>query len=150
MRGGGAARRIPRGRTGSHGFSLIEVLVSFTILALFVAAAFQVYATGIRSTALAGEYARAQTLARSRLDVLAAAPALAPGEETGQTTLDGHGRILRWRATVTDYPVPVRTESPDSPMVLLLAAVEVSWDAEDGSATPRRFELRALLLGAPK
>lgn len=143
-------RRIPAGRTGIRGFSLVEVLVSFTILALFIAAAFPVYVTGIRSTTLAGEYARAQTLARSQLDILAGVPALAPREDAGRTALDGVGPTFRWRVRVTDYPIPdVARGGPDSPTVPLLAVVEVSWDGESRAGTPHRFEIRALLLGRP-
>ena len=147
MKSGGAMRRIAAGRDGIRGFSLVEILVSFTVLALFIATAFHVYVTGIRSTALAGEYARAQTLARSQLDALAAVPRLAPGEDAGRTASDG-GPAFHWRARVTEYPVPdIATGDPASAAVPLLAVVEVTWEGESGAGPPRRFEIRALLLG---
>ena len=151
MKSGGRARRNQAGRTAIRGFSLVEVLVAFTVLALFIAAAFQVYVSGIRSTALAGEYARAHTLARSRLDTLAALPAPVPREDSGRAASAGDGPTFRWRAKVTSYPVPgVAGADRGAPTIPLLAVVEVTWNGESGTRTPRRFEIRALLLGEPR
>lgn len=50
-----------------RGFSLLEVLVAFAILALAVATILSLFASGLRNTAVAAEYARALTLAESHL-----------------------------------------------------------------------------------
>ena len=145
-------RAAPQGRAAlkkrSAGFSLIEILAAFTLLAVFIATAFQVYTAGLRSTARAGDYARAQTLARSRLDTLAAAPVLEPGEESGQVTAHRGARVFRWRTTLTDYPLPDyagRNLEPPAPP--LLAVVEVAWDGDSMAEARHRFRLSALLLG---
>lgn len=132
-------------RAESRGFSLIEVLISLTLLALFIAAAFQVYSGGMRSAVMAGDYARAQTLARSRMDMIAAAPVV--GEESGEAPAGG-GPTFRWRTAVTDYPLPAGASAgEESTVVPLLAVVEVTWGGGSPPEAPRRFELRALLLG---
>ena len=49
------------------GYSLMEVLVAFAILSLAVGAILSLFATGLRNTAVASDYARALTLAESQL-----------------------------------------------------------------------------------
>lgn len=128
-----------------RGFSLLEVLAAFTVLSLFVTAAFQAFSVGADVTERYGDHIRAQMLARSTLETLAAGRALAPGEKKGQVVLDGSDRIFRWRAVIADYELPgSRRESPHAP---LRAIVEVTWG---DAAAYGSFELNALLLGAPR
>ncbi|RMD70536.1 MAG: prepilin-type N-terminal cleavage/methylation domain-containing protein [Gammaproteobacteria bacterium] len=54
----------------NKGFSLLEVLVAFAILALSLGTLMQVFSTGLRNQGVAEDYARAVTLARSRLAAL--------------------------------------------------------------------------------
>lgn len=49
------------------GFSLIEVLVAFSIFAMSLGVIFQIYGTGARSTILSDEYTRAVMIAQSKL-----------------------------------------------------------------------------------
>ena len=148
MKGGRFIRRGAAVAANARGFSLIEILVSFTLLALFIATAFQVYSIGMRSTALASDYARAQTLARSKLATLAALPTLLPGEESGRLAIGRDARMFRWQISLMDYALLAVEESgPGSLTRPLLAIVEVTWDGENEATAPHRFQLRALLLG---
>ena len=148
MRYGGLIRSTPLGRARGRGFSLVEILVAFTLLTLFVATSFQAFSAGIRSAALTGDHARAHILARSKLESLAASPTLEPGEDNGQVTIEAT-RTFRWRTILADYVLPDEAEGrPESRARPLLAVVEVTW--ESGVATPLRYELRALLLAHPQ
>lgn len=49
------------------GFSLLEVLVAFSILAVSLGILFQIYSKGAYSARLANDYANAVTIAQSRL-----------------------------------------------------------------------------------
>lgn len=49
------------------GFSLLETLVSFTVLTLVITVIFQIYTNGTRSTMLSYEYTRAIVIAQSEL-----------------------------------------------------------------------------------
>lgn len=52
------------------GFSLLEVLVAFSILAVSLGILFQIYSKGAYSARLADEYANAVTIAQSRLSIV--------------------------------------------------------------------------------
>jgi len=115
-----------RGKTAHSliegGFTLLEVLVAFAILAFALAAAYGVFSDASRSVASGERYGQALALAESRLAAIDAAP---PGE-----TWDGSGEyedIYRW--TVETSPLP-DTVSDSVPLVPVAVSVTVSW--EDG------------------
>lgn len=140
--------RVPVRRARSRGFTLIEILAAFTILALFITTTFEVLSSGVRSAALSARYAKAQTLAHSRLAELAATEPLMPGEESGQVALDDDASFLHWRTTLDSYPIDGKRESdPQAPLVPLRAVVEVTWSDPGKPAPVHRVALRALLLG---
>ena len=125
----------------SRGFSLIETLVAFTILGLFVTTAFQAFFTGMSANVRTGEYAKAQILAKSKLENLSVSDVLVPGENGGQVILDGGTQIFRWRTRIEDD----RKKTTGS-LIPLSAVVEVTWDSGGTVSVPRTFELHALLI----
>jgi general secretion pathway protein I len=72
----------PAIRETTAGFTLIEVLVAFTIAALMLGALSQVFSTGIGSAALANAEKEALLIAQSSLDELGAGELLTPRETT--------------------------------------------------------------------
>jgi len=126
--------RQPRQR----GFSLLEVLVAFSILALALAALFTLFGTAVRSTAVARDYQRALLVAESRLAYLqgVASRQLTVASEQGETA-DGY----LWNSEVT----PLEQEPPAVAGVSLYQlAVQVSWQ-EGGQQ--RQIDLKTLRLG---
>lgn len=129
-------RHLPIGR--QRGFSLLEVLVAFTILALAVGTILSLFATGLRNTAVASDYARALTLAESQLayyqgiDPQRLESGLSEGEEQGFT----------WRSRVTPYEDVATTGGATR---LYLIDVDVQWQG-DGRA--RSVQLSTLRIGA--
>ncbi len=71
----------PADNRSSAGFTLIEILVAFTVATLLLGALYQVFSTGLRSSASAEHYADAVLLAESGLDALVGT-AVAVGETT--------------------------------------------------------------------
>lgn len=70
-------------KKNNHGFSLIEVLVAFSIFALSLGVIFQIYSTGTRSTLLGDEYSRATVIAQSKLAAIGIEENQSLGESTG-------------------------------------------------------------------
>lgn len=77
-------RARPRSPSSARGFTLIEVLVAFTILAFTLAALIQVFTAGLRSSDAVDRHLMATMLARSVLDDLGAEIPVAAGETSGE------------------------------------------------------------------
>ncbi|HEX8031926.1 MAG TPA: prepilin-type N-terminal cleavage/methylation domain-containing protein [Vicinamibacterales bacterium] len=80
-----AALRSRNGATRSageaqSGFTLIEILVAFTVAALLLGALYQIFSTGLRSASATEDYSNAILLAESALEVFGVEEALVPGE----------------------------------------------------------------------
>ena len=132
----------PRGRRGterSAGFTLIEILVAFTVAALLLGALYQLFSTGLRSSAAAENYESAMLLAESGLDALAGT-ALAAGE-----TIDRLGRFER-RTSVRRRPDLLSTDAPSVPVPYEIE-VRVAW--REG-VRERSLSLSTLRAGPPE
>jgi general secretion pathway protein I len=143
----------------ARGFSLLEVLVAFVILALALGVIMRVFSQGMSRVSESDAYARAVTLAQSKLAQLGADIPLAEGE------LSGEGEdALRWRVRLGAYEadkVQAAKEAADTaqaanagsaapaplPVRLWQVEVEVSWDADQ---TPPRSVRLATLKLAPR
>jgi general secretion pathway protein I len=130
-----------------RGFTLLEVLIAFTIATLALAMLFRGAGAGMVSAERAGRYEEAVSRAKSHLAAIGRNAAVAPGDAEGD---DGNG--FRWRLHVTQVAVsqPADRNGPggqvvngmasnvQSPPVALFAiSVAVSW-MEQG----RRREVR--------
>ncbi len=125
-------------RRACRGFSLLEVLVAFTILAMLLGALFQVFSGGLRAARSGAQYTRATVIAQSRLAAVGVEQPLREGVSSG--TDDGP---YHWRVTVSPYlddQMPV----VDHVLQPLTVHVEVFWE-EGGSA--RSVSLTSMLLG---
>ncbi|MGE5090224.1 MAG: type IV pilus modification PilV family protein, partial [Candidatus Levyibacteriota bacterium] len=84
------------------GFSLLEVLVAFMIVALVVTALFRLFGGAMANVSAADDWTRALLVGQSRL---AAAAAAQPLRETTETGSEDDGRI-EWRTSVVAYVPP--------------------------------------------
>ncbi len=127
--------------TGARGFTLLEVLVAFTITALALGVVFQTYGRGAHAMAAAAHYSRAVTLADSLLAVAGVEEELAPGEVAGESE-DG----FRWVRTTSEHvDIEIVDEGPQSQGVSAWEVeVEVSWNQGQRS---RSLQLATLRLG---
>ena len=83
-----------------QGFSLLEVLVSFVILALTLTVLLRAYGTSVRNAGLAEQHLRAATVAESLLARLGRDVALQPGEASGEIG------AYRWHWLMQPYELP--------------------------------------------
>ncbi|WP_298718568.1 prepilin-type N-terminal cleavage/methylation domain-containing protein [uncultured Oceanisphaera sp.] len=70
-------------RTRQQGFSLLEVLVAFTILTITLGVLLNIFSLAIRTTQSAQQQQKAMLLAESKLTELYAGTTLQPGREQG-------------------------------------------------------------------
>jgi general secretion pathway protein I len=130
FRGDGYAR--PGSRVA--GFSLLEVLAAFVILALVATALFRLFSGALGNATLADEYSRASLYAESRLATLGVEGGLKEGSTRGNSD-DG---LYTWTASISPYTVPNSTpdlESSTAAMAVRLwkLAVTVNWPGASGS-----------------
>jgi prepilin-type N-terminal cleavage/methylation domain-containing protein len=108
-RGASPSTRTPR-PSGESGFTLLEVLVAFAVLAVMIVPILQVFGGGLGSTETARAYSTAALLARSRLAEVGPEDALEEGETTG--TFEGY----QWRRTISRTELTaVEAEDSDEP-----------------------------------
>jgi general secretion pathway protein I len=107
----------------SRGFSLLEVLVAFSIAALSLGVLFQIYAKGTTAAILGEEYAQAIVIAESKLAELSVAGNLDGAENSGR-----ENDKYDWEVSVEDY---VDEEDLDFTPTLLLKQVKitVTWNS---------------------
>jgi general secretion pathway protein I len=110
------------------GYTLIEVLVAFMILALALTVLLRIFAGGVRNVSVSSEYARAVLIAESRLTAAGMDGALAPGETSGIEE-----DRFAWTRTVHEY-----TPSPDykasvQNVLAYYVTVSVAWPYGDST-----------------
>lgn len=130
-----------------RGFSLLEVLVAFVILALVATALFRLFSGSLANVGAAEEYSRAVIVAESVLAETGGAQPLREGSRNGSAD---DGRIS-WRANVAPWDPP--DVSPDlanasSLMPLRLYRIDVETEFPAPSGGQRKIVLSTTRLGA--
>jgi len=126
------ARRQLR-RVSQRGFSLLEVLVAFVILALVGTVLSQLYSSSLRNAGAAEEWSRAALVAEGQL---AAATAVVPLREGSSSGSADDGRI-NWTTRVEPYVASdvspeLLTASQTLPLALLRVSVNVTFPGNAG------------------
>src|SRR5450432_3609457 len=86
----------PPPRTRESGFTLIEVVVAFVLLALVLATSFEIFTTGFAREALLEDQSRALLIAQSRLAETGVEENLKEGETHGES----EDRRFQWTVNV--------------------------------------------------
>ena len=138
-------RRGAAGKSRDQGFSLLEVLVAFVVLALALGTMTTGVALAMRSDARTRATQGVLRVAQSQLEAAGLSATLEPGQRTGMI-----GQRYRWRQTTVEVlPSTLRPQpsdaKPDAKPVQSSASLRAFWvtmvvDADDGT----RVELAAL------
>ena len=118
----------------SAGFSLLEVLAAFVVLALVGTALFRIFSGALGNASLSDEYSRATLYAESLLASPGVETPLREGTQQGNSE-DGK---YAWTAQTAPYRVPGSTPDLDAaadlmPVRLWHIAVTVRWPGVAGS-----------------
>jgi general secretion pathway protein I len=117
-----------------RGFSLLEVLAAFVILALVGTALFRLFSGALGNASLADEYSRATLYAESRLAAVTVETPLKEGSVQGNSD-DGR---YAWAAVIAPYTPPGSTPDLDGvavamPVRLWKLGVTVTWPGVSGN-----------------
>lgn len=125
-----------------RGFSLLEILVAFAILSIFLGVLLNIFAGGVRSADLTGQYARAVQLAESLLASVGHDVTLEPKVMNGVAD-----DIYRWRIVIEPYTPPEPEWQPEKVQVQAFqVGVTIHWPS---GLSERQFALSSLRL-APR
>ncbi len=111
------------------GFTLLEVVVAFTVAALVVAAAFQVFGTAFGGSARAERQTLALLTAESKLAEVGHTLPLVPGTRNGDAAGD-----LRWTVRIVGEGDAREANAPRGPLRSYSVSVTVRWGARDAEA----------------
>jgi len=124
----------------ARGYTLIEVLVAFTILALALTVLFRIFSTGIGNVDVAAQYTQAVLVAEARLDALGLSEPLEPGRTEGVAA-----DRFAWTRTITAVDLGLEAD-PGGQVRAYRVQVAVEWPATSG---PRRIEFATVRLEQP-
>ncbi|WP_295881469.1 prepilin-type N-terminal cleavage/methylation domain-containing protein [uncultured Thiohalocapsa sp.] len=137
-----AVRRALRGRRSARGFSLLEVLVAFAILALSLGVLLQIFQRAMNTTMVSTEYSRIVALAEARLADVGGSIPLEEGIHTGEPE-----NGMDWIVSIQPYQPPGWLgEDPAPPMQPFLVTAVASLPTINGA---RQVTLRSVQLAAP-
>lgn len=120
------------GPAGEGGFTILEVLTAFVLLAVALAAILQLFSSALNDAQIADEYARATMMAQSRLSEFTTS------ETVDEGTRSGRDPPFSWTLEATPYD-----ERQEDPAIaaqgeyrlgvrLLRVESRVAWHAADG------------------
>jgi len=116
-------------KRASAGFSLLELLVAFVILALTLSVMMRIFSGGLRNVGLADDYSRATLLAESRLAELGVQPV--EGEAEGE-----FDEKFRWHSTIRPWADDADAQGVEAqqplPVRLMEIEVRVAWGEQGG------------------
>ena len=131
-----------------RGFTLIEIVVAFVLLALVLSTGFEIFSSGLRRAADLEDQSRAILLAQSRL----AGAGIEDTLQEGTTSGDSDDHRFRWTVTVTptDEGMPPADQPQPGPGTFQLFRVEaqVAWQGAD--TRQRNYALSTLAIGQRK
>ena len=136
-----------RGARAQDGFTLLEVVVAFVVLALTLVTVFQVFSAGLSRAADLEEYSQALSLAQAKVAGVGVEETIKEGEMAGESK----DRRYRWSVKVARHQeaAPATGQAapatPQATFGLYRIDVRVGWRAADGR--DRDVSLSTLQLG---
>lgn len=135
-------RQVPIAKRPAHeqGFSVLEILIAFVVMALVVGSLLQLFGTSMRNVVLADEYSFAVQIAESRMQAVGTEIPVEKDNVTGTE----EGTAYQW--AVQMEPVELDEEQDNFSLSIqpYQVSVIVSWDS---AGKKREFILSSLRFG---
>jgi general secretion pathway protein I len=123
-----------------QGFSLLEILIAFSILALSLGILLKIFSAGVNTAVVAEDYTAAVQIAENLIAKTGVETPLQTGQEAGVENEKYH-----WLVVVSPFEFnPENTDVSTIKAVLFKVKVAVSWG--DDNAADRQVELSTLKL----
>ncbi len=132
----------PRNR--QYGFSLLEILVAFSIMAIAMSMLLSIFSSGLRNASVSEDYTAAVQIAEALMSRVGVETPLQQGQASGEE----RGKY-RWGLTVVPFDLTTGTiDTQAIPAQLFMVTVIVGWGDQQGRSGghERQFELTALKL----
>lgn len=124
-----------------HGFSLLEILIAFSILALSLGILLKIFSAGVNTAGVAEDYTAAVQIAESLMARTAVEAPLQPGETAGTENDRYH-----WHVSVSPFQFTAdKVDLTTIAATLFKVKVVVSWD-DSAENDGRQVELVTLRL----
>ena len=131
---------IPTQLNKQKGFSLLEILIAFSILALSLGILLKIFSAGVNTAVVAEDYTAAVQIAESLMAKAGVETPLQEGQDSGV-----ENEKYNWQVDVSPYVFnPDNVDATTATAVLYKVKVIVSWG--DGNANDRQVELTTLKL----
>ena len=131
---------IPTQLTKQQGFSLLEILIAFSILALSLGILLKIFSGGVNTAVVAEDYTAAVQIAESLMAKTGVETPLLEGQDSGV-----ENEKYNWQVDVVSFVFnPDNVDATTTPAVLFKVKVIVSWG--NGNANDRQVELTTLKL----
>lgn len=125
-----------------RGFSLLEILIAFSILALSLGILLKIFSGGVNSAIIAEEYNAAVQIAESLMATAGVETPLQAGQTSGQE--NDH---YQWLVEVSPFPFnPENIDIKTMTATLFKVKVTVSWGNDSADDQARQIVLTTLKL----
>ncbi len=125
-----------------RGFSLLEILIAFSILALSLGILLKIFSAGVNTAGVAEEYTAAVQIAEALMAKTGVETPLQQGESDGLE----HDKY-QWRVSISPFQFAAENlDVSELPVVLFKVKVTVSWGDDNPRADDRQVELITLKL----
>lgn len=130
-------------KSRQSGFSLLEILVAFSILAIALGILLNIFSSGMQTAVIAEEYSSAVQIAESLMAKAGVESPLQEGHASGIIN-----DKYRWQVTVAPFQLTIdNIDTNTIPASLFMVTVNVNW-GDDGTraGNARELELATLKL----
>ncbi|MFU8787967.1 MAG: type IV pilus modification PilV family protein [Methylobacter sp.] len=125
-----------------RGFSLLEILIAFSILALSLGILLKIFSAGVNTAGVAEDYTAAVQIAEALMAKTGVETPLQPGDSDGLE----HDKY-RWQVSISPFQfVAENLDISALPLVLFRVKVTVSWGEQNARSYARQVELITLKL----